>query len=250
MGIGVPMENNAIAGKGREEGEQGVMTLADHLNELRGRLVKTVIVLIITTALSFIFINQIMGAIVALAGPHTPQALKPTEMFVTYMKVAFLCGLGIGMPYVLYQMMAFLSPGLRPIEKRYIYFALPFMTVSFLAGVTFGYVIVMPRALDFLLNFGGQMVEVRPAIGELISFISTFLFWIGVTFELPMVIFFLSKLGVVNYKKLAKVRKYAFLGIIVIAAIITPTPDPINLFIVAIPMYGLYEVGLLLARFA
>ncbi|MCL5256998.1 MAG: twin-arginine translocase subunit TatC [Chloroflexi bacterium] len=244
------MEKNAIAGQGREEPEQGVMTLADHLNELRGRLVKTVIVLVITTALSFIFINQIMGAIVALAGPHTPLALRPTEMFVTYMKVAFLCGLGIGMPYVLYQMLAFLAPGLRPVEKRYIYFALPFMTVAFMGGVTFGYVIVMPRALDFLLNFGGNLAEVRPAIGDLISFISTFLFWIGVTFETPIIIFFLSKLGIVNYKKLAKVRKYAFLVIVVIAAIITPTPDPVNMMIVAIPMYMLYELGLLLARFA
>jgi sec-independent protein translocase protein TatC len=146
--------------------------------------------------------------------------------------------------------LAFLAPGLRPVEKRYIYFALPFMTISFLAGVTFGYVIVMPRALDFLLNFGAQNVEIRPAIGELISFITTFLFWIGVTFETPIIIFFLSKLGIVNYKKLAKVRKYAFLVIVVIAAIITPTPDPINMLIVAIPMYTLYELGLLLARFA
>lgn len=227
------------------------MTLGEHIGELRKRLFKVVIAVAATTLLTFLFIQQIMAGLLELAGPnHLPLALRPTEMFVTYMQVAFICGLALALPFVLYQLLAFLAPGLRPVEKRYIFLAVPFMTIAFICGVAFGYLIVIPRALNFLLGFGSDLADVRPSVEYLIGFISKFLFALGAVFETPLLIFFLTKIGIVSRERLAKYRKYAFLVICVIAAIITPTPDPVNMMIVAIPMYFLYEFGLILARFA
>lgn len=247
------MKEQAIAGNLKADQlpeEPGVMTLSDHINELRKRLVRAVIALGLGVVIVFIFIERIMFALVSLAGQYTPQALKPTEMFVTYMKVAFICGLALALPFILYELLAFLAPGLRPVERKYIFFAVPFVTIAFAIGIVFGYMLVVPRALDFLLGFGSTMVEVRPSIEYLVGFVTTFLFWIGITFETPILIFFVTKIGIVSRERLAKFRRYAFLVILVIAAIITPTPDPVNMMIVAVPMYLLYELGLVLARFA
>jgi sec-independent protein translocase protein TatC len=154
------------------------------------------------------------------------------------------------MPVIVYELVRFLAPGLTRKERRYLFRALPFVSVMFVAGVAFAFFVIVPRALSFLSHFGASVFEAQFRAEEVISFYMTLLLWVGVVFELPVVIFILAKLGVVTAKRLASLRKFAILIIAVAAAIITPTPDPFNMFMVAAPMYFLYELGVLLARFA
>ncbi len=230
--------------------EETRMTIIEHLEELRGRIVKIALALAVTTALCLVFTTQIMEALLLPAGGIKPIFLKPTEMFLTYMKVGLISGVGLAMPVIVYQLMRFLAPGLKPEEKKWLYTLVPGVTAFFVAGVSFAYFFMLPFALKYLLTFGGDMVEAKWAIGEYISFVTSLLLWVGLSFETPMIIFFLAKVHIVDAKKLSGYRKYAIVGAFVAAAIITPTPDPFNQIMVAIPIIVLYELGIILARFA
>jgi sec-independent protein translocase protein TatC len=225
-------------------------TVLEHLDELRSRLIKTVIGLAITTLISFLFTRQLFDFLILPAGGIKPIFTEVTEMFGTYFKVAFLSGLALGMPIIIYHVVMFLAPALTRQEKRYFRLLLPGVAISFIAGATFGYYLVLPRALQFLLNFGGEIATPQIKIGNYVSFVTTILFWIGLIFETPIVLYFLAKLRIINYRTLAKNRKYALLGAFVVAAVATPTPDPITQSMVAIPLLLLYEAGIWLARIA
>lgn len=226
------------------------MTIIEHLEELRGRLIKSVIALVITTLFSLIFTQRILQILIAPAGGIKPIFLRPTEMFITYMKVALLSGAALAMPVIVYQFIRFVLPALKPGEKRYLIIIIPGATLSFLLGLAFAYFAMLPFALRYLLTFGGDLVEAKWAIAEYISFVTTLLFWVGVVFETPLLIFFLAKIGVITPQMLSRYRKYAILAIAVIAAVITPTPDPFNMMVVMVPLLILYEVGVLLAKLA
>jgi sec-independent protein translocase protein TatC len=232
------------------DGEPGVMTLGEHLIELRDRLIHTAIAVVITCAICGVFIERIMGILTGMAGDTRLLALAPTEMFITYFKVAVFSGIALAMPVIIYELLAFLAPALTKKEKKYIFLAIPFVMIAFVCGLIFGYYIVIPSALRFLLHFGESYADIRPSMGEYFSFITTFLLAVGLVFETPIVIFFLAKLNIVSVKRLTKMRKFVVLGVFVVAAIITPTPDPFNQIIVAVPMYLLFEIGILLARLA
>jgi sec-independent protein translocase protein TatC len=179
-----------------------------------------------------------------------PIFTKPTEMFITTFKVDLLAGAGLALPIALYEVVAFLLPGLLPNEKRYLFILLPGIAFFFVAGVVFAYALLLPVALNFLFTFGSDIAQPLPSIGDYISFVASVLFWVGLTFETPLVIFFLAKIRVVNVQKLKTFRRFAIVGAFVIAALVTPTPDPINQSIVALPLIVLYEIGIFLARFA
>ncbi len=226
------------------------LTILQHLNELRSRLIICVVALVITTIITLIFTNQLFNLLIQRA----PAGFKPiytemTEMFVTYIKVAVFAGAALSMPVFLYQLVRFVAPALTSKEKRYFYALLPGTVLSFAAGVVFGYIVLIPPAVQYLLTFSG-VAEPFIKIGNYISFVTTLLFAAGVIFETPLVIFFLAKIRVVSAKQLARYRKFAFLGVFVIGAIVTPTPDPFNQTLVAVPLYLLFELGILLARFA
>lgn len=170
-------------------------------------------------------------------------------MFATYVKVALLAGMALAIPFVVYQGIMFVVPGLTPKERRYVYIWLPYVALSFAAGVLFGFYIVLPSAVRFLLTFGSDIATPQIRIGNYISTVSTLLFWMGVVFELPVVLLLLTKLGVLNRRILAQNRKYAVLVAFALAAIITPTPDPLNQTLVAVPIVLLYELSIFLARF-
>jgi sec-independent protein translocase protein TatC len=154
------------------------------------------------------------------------------------------------MPVVVYQIIAFFVPGLLPHEKRIVFTAIPFVTELFLAGLAFGWFFTIPAALDFLFNFGqSTLVTSQPTFESFIKTVSTLLLWNGLIFELPALIYLLARLGVVNARMLGQARRYAVVVITIVAAIITPTGDPYNLLLLAVPMYLLYELGILLARF-
>lgn len=226
------------------------MPLTEHLRELRQRLIKSLLGLVVGMVIAFFFVDRIVRLLLALAGDYHPVALGITEKFSTYMKVAFLSGFAVAMPVIVYQLIAFISPGLTRRERNYVLRALPFVTLLFVTGVAFGYFIVLPAALKFLLGFGADVITTTPRIGDYIGFVTTLLLWVGVSFETPVVVYVLIKSGVVSARRLARMRRYAFVVALVAAAIVTPTPDPVNMMIVAIPMYVLYELGIVLGRIA
>jgi sec-independent protein translocase protein TatC len=233
----------------RPDGSRDVeLPLVEHLRELRSRLIKAVLALVLTTAISLTFASQEVDLLVSLARPHQLQALKVTETFTSYIKVAFITGIAMAMPLLVYQLFRFLAPGLTKTEKRWILISLPAVTLFFVAGVVFCYFLVLPSALDFLLGFGSSQIEARPTISEFLSFVTTFLLAVGIAFETPVIVFLLSKLGIATPKRLSRFRRWAYVLAFVIAAIITPTPDPFNQTIVAVPMILLYELGILFAR--
>lgn len=233
----------------RSDGSRDVeLPLIEHLRELRDRLVKAVLSIALTTGLSLLFIDQEIRLLLRPAGNHQLISLKPTETFVSFIQVGLMSGIAIAMPLIVYQLFRFLAPGLTRTEKRWILLSLPGITLFFLLGMVFCYIVVLPSALDFLLNFGNGLVTPMNSISEYLSFVSTFLLSVGLAFETPLIIFILSKLGVATPKRLAGFRRWFYVLAFVIAAIITPTPDPINQSYVAIPIILLYELGIIFAR--
>jgi sec-independent protein translocase protein TatC len=232
------------------EGESAVMPLMEHLKELRNRLIWAFIALFVATAFSFIFAKQVLEILIAPMGDTLPQALKPTEVLGNYMKVALICGVTLSMPVLVYQVGRFIAPGLTKQEKRYLFLLVPGATLCFVAGVAFAYFVMLPTAIPFLLGFLSDVVEQRWAIGEYLSFVTSLLFWLGIAFELPLFVYFLAKIGLVNAEMLSRNRKYAVVGIAVLAAAITPTVDPLNMALVMGPLVVLYELGVILARIA
>ena len=183
--------------------------------------------------------------------PVRPVFLRPTEMFMTTFKIAILGGLALALPVILYQVIAFVWPALiYESERRWVFVIVPSATVFFVTGMLFCYYFLLPFALKYLLSFGGGIAAPLPALSDLISFITNLMFWIGVVFETPLVVFFLAKLHIVTYQKLKSMWKVAFLISAAVGAVITPTPDPFNMLLVAVPIFLLYLIGVFLARFA
>jgi len=227
----------------------GQMTILEHLEELRTRLIRVLLALAAGTAVSFAVTTQVLRLLIAPAGIK-PVFLRPTEMFLTYFKVSMLTGVVLAMPVIVYQLMQFVWPGLQESERKYVIFVVPAATFSFIAGLAFTYYVLLPYALRYLLSFGGDLVTAEWAISEYITFVTTLLFWSGVVFETPLIIFFLARLRLVTPQFLSQNRRYAILVIAVIAAVITPTPDPFNMGLVMLPLLIMYELGILLARLA
>ena len=185
---------------------------------------------------------------------HTPPttliSLSPTENFTTYFRVALFAGIALAMPVILYEIYAYVDPALLPKERRFIRFmGLPVIGL-FLAGMLFCYFVLLPNAIKFLITFGSDVIHNELRAADYISFVTIFIFGMGLIFEVPVGIFALVKIHVITRAWLAKQRRYAILAAFVIGAVITPTPDPFNQTLVAVPMYLLFELGLFVARFA
>lgn len=231
--------------------ENNRMPLLAHLGELRDRLIKSFVALLVGTLVSlFVFTPRLFEIVIRPMQPNVPVALRPTETIIVYFKLALIVGVVLAMPVIVYQLVRFVVPGLTLQEKRYLYYLLPAATLSFAVGVLFAALVMLPFAIAYLKGFMSDIVRPTYSIDSYISFVTGLLFWVGVTFETPLIVFFLAKLGVVTPAFLAKNRKYALLLIAVLAAVITPTPDPFNMTIVMVPLMLLYGVGEILARFA
>ncbi len=226
------------------------MTIVEHLQELRSRLTWCAIAMVIGTVIGLVFSNQVFGILLNPAPPgFKPVYIEMTEMFTSYFKVAIMTGAAIAMPVFVYEVIAFVSPGLTRKERRIVFTLLPLVSVFFLFGMLFGYFVVLPFATRYLLTFSTVATdEIR--ISNYIGFVTTVLFWMGLAFETPLVIYMLAKVHLVDVHRLSRYRKYAILAVFIIAAAITPTPDPFNQTLVAVPLYLLYELGILFARFA
>jgi len=231
------------------------LSLVQHLGEFRNRLMVASIAVVITTAISFVFTQEIIKLLILPAGVGPDGELRklasfgPTENFTTYMRVALFSGIAFAMPVILYEIYAYIDPALHPNERRFALTAGPFILLLFGGGMAFCYFLVLPNALDFLLGFAPDVFENQLRASEYIGFVTTFILGMGLIFEMPILIYALIRVGAVSRSWLAKQRRYFFLISFVIAAIATPTPDPFNQSIVAIPIYLLFELGLFLGRF-
>jgi sec-independent protein translocase protein TatC len=225
----------------------GQMTVLEHLVELRQRLIKAILALIITTLVSLLFTRRFLALLTAPMGDNLPQAISPTETIVIYFKVALIGGLVLAMPVIIYQLISFIVPGLLPHEKRYLLIIVPAASLLFASGIAFAYYVMLPAAIPFLLGFMGDIIRQQWSIEKYISLVTGLLFWIGVIFETPLVIMFLAYLGVVSPSTLWKNFRYAIVIIAIIAAVATPTPDPINMALLMLPLVLLYLLSILLA---
>jgi sec-independent protein translocase protein TatC len=226
------------------------MPLLEHLEELRRRLFKAVIALLIGVVLGTLVTIPVLKMLVAPLGDHVPLAISPTEAPAVFFKVAVVIGLMIAMPVIMYQIFQFARPGLETRERRYIIIGAPAASLSFAAGVVFAATVLLPAALPFLQGFLFGIVEQRYSIERYVSFVANILLWAGLVFETPLVMYFLAKLGVVTPQGFAKARRMVIIGAAAGAAVITPTTDPVNMLLVMVPFMLLYELGILLARLA
>src|SRR5581483_7283843 len=226
------------------------LSLVQHLAELRDRLMVAAIAVVITTALSFVFSVQIIRFLMLPAGVTHLVALSPTENFTTFMRVSLFSGIALAMPVILYEIYAYIDPALLPHERRFALRLGPFVLLLFVTGMLFCYFLLLPNALKFLITFGSDVIDNQLRASEYISFVTTFILGVGLVFEVPVVIYGLVAVHVVKRSWLTKQRRYVFLLVFVVGAIITPPPDPSNQTLVAVPMYLLWELGLFLARFA
>lgn len=226
------------------------MSIFEHLDELRSRLIRSFIALAITTGVAFVITPTVFDILISRAEGISLIRIEMLEMVGAYFKVAFITGFGICLPFLLYQSISFVAPALSAEEKRYFYLLLPAFVVCFFGGVAFAYFVMLPPALNFLLEFQSDIAQPNIRVGNYVSLVTSVMFWIGVAFELPLVLYFLSARRITNPWFLAKYRKYAFLLAFVAGAVITPTFDPVNQSIVSLPIYVLYEVGIIASRFA
>jgi len=208
----------------------------------------------VCTGATFFFHQQILEFLMkpaqGFAGmpDQKPVYTEMTEFIGIAMKVSLMSGFALSVPFVLYQVVMFVAPGLTSKERGYLYILLPASLLAFAGGAVFGYFVLFPPAIRFLLTFGSEVATPFIRIGNYANLMLTLLFWMGIVFEIPIVMFFLSKIGVVHARFLARQRKYAIVAAFVLGAIITPTFDPINQSLVALPIIVMYEIGILLAR--
>jgi sec-independent protein translocase protein TatC len=199
--------------------------------------------IIIGVGISFTFTQQIVQFLaIPVGGLQALKAIEVTESIGVFMNVALLSGLAIAIPYVAFEFWLFAAPGLKPRERLFGLVGIPLAAIFFIGGIAFTYYILLPSALPFLLNFLGIKAQLRPA--SYFSFITGLMFWIGVAFEFPLVIYVLTAIGLVKPVVLAKQWRIAVVIISIVAAAITPTVDPVNMGLVMLPMIGLYFISI------
>lgn len=224
-------------------------TIVEHIEELRHRLLFALVSLLVMVIASFFFAEKIINFLtLPIGGLSKLQAIDVSENIGTYMRVALLSGFILDFPIIVYQLLRFILPGLTKKEQRYVLTSIPFITLFFLAGVAFAFFIMMKPALQFMMGF--LNVKTTPRLSGYIGFVTNLLFWLGISFETPIFIFILAKFGILSAKSLLKGWRYAIVVIAVIAAVVTPTVDPVNMTLMMAPLIVLYFISILLAFFA
>ncbi len=221
-----------------------------HLNELRSRIIKVAVALVITSIFALIFANQLTEVLElpyqqAFPGQQL-QSIEPAEQFGVLMRVAFFGGTILASPVILYQLWAFISPALTQRERRWVVPLVSAFVALFVGGVAFGYWL-LPRALSVLLTIFPD-VEANLRLGSYYSFVLRLLLAFGIVFQFPVFLFATAAVGAVTSRQLARGRRWAVLIVTIVSAAVTPTGDPITLAAMAVPLYLLYEVTIILIR--
>ena len=224
------------------------MPMTAHLEELRKRLLIMIVFILVAFVVSFYFSEEILQWVQYPVRDYKLVFIAPTEAFFVNLKAAFFVAILITIPIIFFQLWKFVSPGLLPKEKHYTFPFLVFSTVFFILGATFAYFVILPFGLKFLLTYKTKTFYPMISIGNYLSFFVRIVLVFGFIFELPLVIVFLTKLGIVPIETFIKARKYAVVSIFIIAAILTP-PDVITQLLMALPLLLLYELSIFLARF-
>ena len=224
------------------------MTLVEHLDELRNRIIASAAVLLVACGLCF-WQNHLLLEIAnqPLPGDRVPITFGVTEPFMTTLKVSIYAGILIALPVLLYQAYAFLLPALKPTEKRVVLPFLLLVPLLFIAGVVFSYFVVVPAATQFLLNFNDDQFNIQVRASEYYSFFMLTLIALGLVFQVPMGIVALTRLGIVTPQQLSHNRRYAYL-ILAVVAMLLPGTDPVTMLIELAPLLALFELSLILAR--
>jgi sec-independent protein translocase protein TatC len=228
------------------------LPLTSHLKELRKRLILSFIAIAAGFVICYAFSQPLFDILSKPLLKMMPEGsslifTSVAEAFFTYMKVAFIAGIILASPFVLFQVWAFVAPGLYRHEKKYV---IPFVAAGslfFVMGILFAYFVAIPVGFKFLLGYATDFIKPMPSMKEYLSFSIKFLLAFGLVFQFPVVLVFLARIGVVNAKTMARHRKYAILLIFVFAAVMTP-PDIISQLLMAIPLVGLYELSIVLSR--
>ncbi len=224
------------------------LSILAHLGELRRRLILSLIAVAIAAIISFAFYDWIFYILILPAEGIQLIYIEMTEMIGTIMRVCLSAGIVLAMPYITYHAIMFVSPALTRQEKRYVYIILPWVALMFLGGIVFGYFILIPPATKFLITFGSDIATPQIKIGNYISIITRLLLAVGLVFEMPVVTTFMARIGILKPRWLSDKRRMAIIFAFILAAIITPTFDPINQTLVAAPLIVLYEMSIWLAK--
>jgi len=246
---------HAIVGKlfqsAGDSSSQQEMTFLEHLDELRRQIIKALIGILIGTAICAFYADFIVQDV--LMHPLRvvnlkSQVLSPYGIVLLYMETVLIGGIILSMPYTIHCLWTFVAPGLLPKERLYISWIVFFTSICFFAGVAFGYFIVLPTALNFFSTFGTQYIELNIALDQYVSFMLALLLGAGLIFELPMISYFLSKMGILTPVFMRKYRRHAIVIIFIISAIVTPTPDMVTQTLLALPMFILYELSIIISK--
>ena len=223
------------------------MTIIEHLEELRRRLLIAIAALLVATAISWFFADQLLTFFIRPVGRVIFVGV--TEAFFVRLKLALLAGVFLSLPVVLYQIWTFVGVGLTPVERRYTLWLLPPALVLFVGGAIFALVAIVPIGVRFLLSYQVPgVLEPFISVGAYVSFLTAFMLAFGAVFELPIVLIFLAKLGLVTSAQLAAGRRYAIVAIVALAAVLTPGGDVFSQLLMAVPTYLLYEASIWIAR--
>jgi sec-independent protein translocase protein TatC len=234
--------------------EDEKMPFLSHLEELRKRLIACAIAAGAGFVISYIFAERLFQLLILPLKTQLPEGdrliyTNLPEMFLTYLKSALVSGILVSSPYIFYQLWMFIAPGLYHKERKYVVPFVVFSTILFVGGSLFGYFVVFPFGFKFFLGFSNDSIQALPSVKQYFSFSIKLLFAFGLVFELPVIVFFLTKIGVVTPALMKRKRKYAILMTFIMAAILTP-PDVITQLMMAGPLILLYEISILVAKMA
>jgi len=231
-----------------------LLTLLGHLNELKDRLVRIAIAMVVWGAASFVLAKKILRILLwpmqKYDGVYKIIATKPTTTIGLFMRISLFSGAVFAMPWIVHQVLLFVLPGLTHRERRSLIWIVPGATMFFVVGAAFAYFLMVPAAIPFLLGFWADLIEQNWMVDEYIPFVTGLVFWVGISFETPLIMAFIARLEVVTAKQFLSVWKYAVVVIAILSAFITPTPDPFNMALVMVPLVSLYFFGVFLCWIA
>ncbi len=227
----------------RESGEMGFI---EHLEELRRRLIICISSVLILSIVGYFFATEMIDFLTKPVGEV--YFMAPTEAFGVRIKIALFAGLAASIPVLLYQLWKFIVPGLYQHEVKMVVPVVLFGTLFFLGGGTFCFLVVLPVGTKFLIGFGTENLKPLISIGKYLSFAAWMVLAFGVVFELPIISYFLGKAGIITHRTLSKGRRYAIVGILLVAGAITPSPDVFSQLMLAGPLYILYEASIIIVR--
>ena len=244
--------DETILNNGDADGNGDIeMSFLDHIEELRWRIIYSLIGVVIFTIIAWVFINPLVEIVLlkpARDAHASLQNLRPFGQLFLYFQVAIIVGIVASIPNIFYQLWKFIAPALKKGERKYILRIVIFSTFCFLVGIAFAYFVMIPMAMKFAAQFGTEEIKNEFAIDEYMSIIISVMLAAGVVFELPMVSFFLSKLGILSPNFMRKYRRHAIVIIMVLAAILTPGTDPVSQVILAVPLVLLYEISIFISK--